>query len=162
MAIFEASEDDYRDKLEQIKLQKKDNLKKLKAVTRCLERDGSMLDAELEYRIPVGNMDDLTAVVRDKVPGNLQRMQNEEVASKVILKAIADEFFHVSKVKTNTAEVDASDYGAMDVRAEEFIQKRVKQIIETMERMGIDADRLTEYSIDVLSEVFSFRVFYWN
>ncbi len=245
MAIFGASEDDYRDKLEQIKLQKKDNHKKLKAVVRCLEREGTMLDAELEYRIPVGNMDDLTAVVRDKVPGNLQRVQNEEVASKVI----ADEFFDVSKVKTNTVEVDVSDYGAMDVReeeltvtaecvelglrkknitkyesaklpsnkadymrmsvaekvhcypfdiegtdlafemvktyfetvglevdfhtvyeeamllidyyeqqkAEEFIQERMKQIIGTMERMGIDADRLTEYSTDVLSEVFSFR-----
>ncbi len=245
MAIFGASEDDYRDKLEQIKLQKKDNHKKLKAVVRCLEREGSMLDAELEYRIPVGNMDDLTAVVRDKVPGNLQRVQNEEVASKVI----ADEFFDVSKVKTDTIEVDVSDYGAMDVRAEEltvtaecvesglrkknitkyesaklpsnkadymrmsvaekvhcypfdiegtdlafemvktyfetvglevdfhtvyeeamllidyyeqqkaeeFIQERVKQIIGIMERMGIDADRLTEYSADVLSEVFGFR-----
>ena len=245
MAIFGASEDDYRDKLEQIKLQKKDNHKKLKAVVRCLEREGTMLDAELEYRIPVGNMDDLTAVVRDKVPGNLQRVQNEEVASKVI----ADEFFDVSKVKTDTIEVDVSDYGAMDVReeeltvtaecvelglrkknitkyesaklpsnkadymrmsvaekvhcypfdiegtdlafemvktyfetvglevdfhtvyeeamllidyyeqqkAEEFIQERMKQIIGTMERMGIDADRLTEYSTDVLSEVFSFR-----
>lgn len=245
MDIFGAAEDDYRDKLEQIKLQKKDNHKKLKAVVRCLEREGSMLDAELEYRIPVGNMDDLTAVVRDKVPGNLQRVQNEEVASKVI----ADEFFDISKVKTNTIEVDVSDYGAMDVRAEEltvtaecvesglrkknitkyesaklpsnkadymrtsvaekvhcypfdikgtdlafemvktyfetvglevdfhtvyeeamllidyyeqqkaeeFIQERVKQIIGTMERMGIDADRLTEYSADVLSEVFGFR-----
>ena len=33
----------------------------------------------------------------------------------------------------------------------------MKQIIGIMERMGIDADRLTEYSADVLSEVFGFR-----
>ena len=32
MDFFEASEDDYRERLEQIKLQKKDNRKKLKAV----------------------------------------------------------------------------------------------------------------------------------
>ena len=70
MAFCEFSEEDYRERLEQIKFQKKDNLKNLKAVERCLERDGSMLDAELEYRIPVGNMDDLTEVARDEVPGN--------------------------------------------------------------------------------------------
>ena len=32
LAFFEASEDDYRERLEQIKLQKKDNRKKLKAL----------------------------------------------------------------------------------------------------------------------------------
>lgn len=40
LEFFKASEDDYRERLEQIKLQKKDNRKKLKAVERCLERDG--------------------------------------------------------------------------------------------------------------------------
>lgn len=54
LAFFEFSEEDYRKRLKQIKLQKKDNLKKLKAVERCLEREESMPDAELEYRIPVG------------------------------------------------------------------------------------------------------------
>ncbi len=67
LEFFEASEDDYRERLEQIKLQKKDNRKKLKAVERCLERDESLLDAELEYRIPVGDMAD---VENDKVPEN--------------------------------------------------------------------------------------------
>ena len=57
LEFFEASEDDYRERLEQIKLQKKDNRKKLKAVERCLERDGSLAEAELEYRIPVGDME---------------------------------------------------------------------------------------------------------
>lgn len=72
LEFFEASEDDYRERLEQIKLQKKDNRKKLKAVERCLERDGSLLDAELEYRIPVGDMAD---VENDKVPENPYRVQ---------------------------------------------------------------------------------------
>lgn len=72
LEFFEASEGDYRERLEQIKLQKKDNRKKLKAVERCLERDGSLLDAELEYRIPVGDMAD---VENDKVPENPYRVQ---------------------------------------------------------------------------------------
>lgn len=70
LEFFEASEDDYRERLEQIKLQKKDNRKELKAVERCLERDGSLAEAELELRIPVGDMEDLADVENDKVPKN--------------------------------------------------------------------------------------------
>ena len=68
LEFFEASEGDYRERLEQIKLQKKDNRKELKAVERCLERDGSLAEAELELRIPVGDMEDLADVENDKVP----------------------------------------------------------------------------------------------
>ena len=91
LAFFEFLEEDYRERLEQIKLQKKDSLKKLKAVGRCLERDGSMLDAKLEYRIPVGNMDDLTEVARDEVPGNPHRQTEDLVVSQVISEDITDE-----------------------------------------------------------------------
>ena len=91
LAFFEASEDDYRERLEQIKLQKKNNHKKLKTVERCLERDGSTLDAELEYRIPVGNMDDLTEVARDEVLGNPHRQTEDLVVSQVISEDITDE-----------------------------------------------------------------------
>ena len=56
LEFFEASEGDYRERLEEIKLQKKDNRKKLKAVERCLARDGSLAEAELELRIPVDEM----------------------------------------------------------------------------------------------------------
>ena len=77
MEFFEASEDDYRERLEQIKLQKKDNRKKLKAVERCLERDGSLAEAELEYRIPVGDMVDMEEVEKDEVPGNPYRVACE-------------------------------------------------------------------------------------
>lgn len=45
LEFFEASEGDYRERLEEIKLQKKDNRKKLKAVERCLARDGSLAEA---------------------------------------------------------------------------------------------------------------------
>lgn len=70
LEFFEASEGDYRERLEQIKLQKKDNRKELKAVERCLERDGSLAEAELELRIPVGDMEDLADVENDKVSKN--------------------------------------------------------------------------------------------
>lgn len=70
LEFFEASDGDYRERLEQIKLQKKDNRKELKAVERCLERDGSLAEAELELRIPVGDMEDLADVENDKVPKN--------------------------------------------------------------------------------------------
>lgn len=91
LEFFEASVDDYREQLEQIKLQKKDNLKKLKAVERCLGRDGSTLDAELEYRIPVGNMDELTEVARDEVPGNPHQQTEDLVVSQVISEDTTDE-----------------------------------------------------------------------
>lgn len=74
LEFFEASEDDYRESLEQIKLQKKDNRKKLKAIERCLGRDGSLLEAELEMRILVDDMEDLAEVENDKVPENPYRV----------------------------------------------------------------------------------------
>ena len=91
LVFFEASEDDYRERLEQVKLQKKDNHKKLKAMERCLERDGSTLDAELEYRIPVGNMDELTEVTRDEMPRNPHRQTEDLVVSQVSSEDITDE-----------------------------------------------------------------------
>ena len=83
LEFFEASEDDYRERLEQIKLQKKDNRKKLKAVERCLERDGSLAEAELEMWIPVGDMEDMAEVEKDEVPGNPYRVP-EVVEADVI------------------------------------------------------------------------------
>ena len=210
LEFFEVSVDDYRERLEQIKLQKKDNLKKLKAVERCLERDGSMLDAELEYRIPIGNMDDLIEVARDEVPGNPHRQTEDLVVSQVISEDITDEIAadagdrdaadiklpankadymrmsvaekvccypfdakgtesafemvrsYFEKIDMNTdfhsvyeeAKILADYYEKQKV--EEFIGERAERVIETMKLLGIDAGRMAEYSIDVLSEVFSF------
>lgn len=103
LAFFEASEDDYRERLEQIKLQKKNNHKKLKTVELCLERDGSTLDAELEYRIPVGNMNDLTEVARDEVLGNPHRKTEDLVISQVISEDITDE------IAADVGDRDAAD-----------------------------------------------------
>lgn len=41
-------------------------------------------------------------------------------------------------------------------KAEEFLQKQVEQIIGRIELLEIDADRLTAYSTDGLSEAFGF------
>ena len=263
LIFFEASEEDYRERLAQIKLQKKDNHKKLKAVERCLERDGSMLDAELEYRILVDDMVDLTDVEKDAVPGNPYRVQEDVVAADIltepfveaITEAVAeDEITAEVEAVVETATVDVSaeseivvvddkiieeaeldgiesvapgqgqdevhmfgkimklpsdktEYMRMDVaekvrcypfddkgtdaafemvrayfekigmdtsfhsvyeelklltdyyekqKAEEFIGERAERVIETMKFLGINSDRIAEYSADVLSEAFGF------
>ena len=117
LIFFEASEEDYRERLEQIKLQKKDNYKKLKAVERCLERDGSTLDAELEYRIPVDEIVDLADVEKDAVPANPYRVKEDvEVADMIterfveaITEAVAaDEIVVEVETDVETATVDVS------------------------------------------------------
>ena len=131
LELFEASVDDYRERLEQIKLQKKDNLKKLKAVERCLERDGSMLDAELEYRIPVGNMDDLTEVARDEVPGNPHRQTEDLIVSQVISEDITDEIAadvgdrdvaDINEISDNIVEIDTDEVGEPDLRKGDILK----------------------------------------
>jgi hypothetical protein len=272
LEFFEASEDDYRERLEQIKLQKKDNQKKLKAVERCLERDGSMLDAELEYKIPVDDMVDLAEVARDEVLENPYREQEymkvaepivehgvdpsiepstepiggavvDDIVSEIGVAAesvgthasavadtiVVEDTMAVEPYSNVTEEVpiglemendevqesgeiiklpdNKADYMRMSVsekvrcyplddkgtdtafemvrayfkrigmdtsfdsvyeesklltdyyekqKAEEFIGERTEQVIKTIELLGIDAKRLTEYSADVLSEVFGF------
>ena len=260
LEFFEASEDDYRERLEQIKLQKKDNRKKLKAVERCLERDGSLAEAELELRIPVGDMEDMADVENDKVPENPYRVQEDVVVAEAITEPVTesvedDEIVSEVGVAAETvvtgveavanavitdiestveteiddmavnvesglqnddireygAKVrlpsDKADYMRMSVdekvrcylfdnkgtdaafemvrtyfekigmdtsfdsvyeetklltdyyekqNAEEFIEERAEHVIETMKLFGINSSRITEYSADVLSEVFGF------
>ena len=263
LIFFEASEEDYRERLEQIKLQKKDNYKKLKAVERCLERDGSMLDAKLEYRIPGDDTVDLIDVEKDAVPENPYRVKEDVVAADIltepfveaITEAVAeDEITAEVETIVETATVDVTaepeievvenamvaeadidekesvatgpeqdkvhkfgktmklpsdkrKYMRMNVaekvccypfddkgtdaafemvrayfekigmdtsfhsvyeesklltdyyekqKAEEFIGERAERVIETMKFLGINSDRIAEYSADVLSEVFGF------
>ncbi len=263
LEFFEASEADYRERLDQIKLQKKDNRKKLKAVERCFERDGSLTEAELELRIPVDEMEDMANVENDKVPENPYRAQEDVVDEKLIteplVEAITDTIFEdeiiaevEEVVETAAADVssepeivvvddeiigeaeldetenvapdlendeihksgetmklpsDKTEYMRMDVaekvrcypfddkgtdaafemiqayfekigmdtsfhtvyeesklltdyyekqKAEEFLEERAEQAIETMKLFGINSSRITEYSADVLSEVFGF------
>ncbi len=210
LEFFEASADDYRERLEQIKLQKKDNLKKLKAVERCLERDGSTLDAEMEYWISVDDMVELAEIEKDEVPENPYYQTEDLVVSQVISEDITDEI--AADVEDRDAAdmklpANKADYMKMSVaekvfyypfdtkgtksafemvrayfekidmdtgfhsvyeeakllsdyyekqKVEEFIGERAERVIETMKLLGIDAGRMAEYSIDVLSEVFSF------
>ena len=123
LVLFEASANDYRERLEKVKLQKKDNHKKLKAVERCLERDGSTLDAELEYRIPVGNMDELTEAARDEVPRNPHRQTKDLVVSQVISEDITDEIA-ADVGDRDTADVklpaNKADYMRMSVAEKVF------------------------------------------
>ena len=270
LEFFEVSEDDYRERLEQIKLQKKDNRKKLKVVERCLERDGSLLEAELEMRIPVDDMEDLAEVENDKVPENPYRVQevveventalDDAVEADVItepeFEAVVDDEFEteaeavaeadvtgfetVGKTAVTNAESvvetdidvmdesvesglqnddireygetvrlpsDKTDYMRMSVdekvrcypfddkrtdvafemvrtyfekigmdtsfdsvyeetklltdyyeehNAEGFIQERTEQIMEKMNMLGIDAGKISECPVDVLSKVFDF------
>ena len=125
LAFFEFSEEDYREWLEHIKLQKKDNLKKLKVVERCLERDESMPDVELECRILVGNMDDLTEVARDEVPGNPHRQTEDLVVSQVISEDITDEIAtddgnrdvdNINEIYDNIVEIDTDEDGESNLR----------------------------------------------
>ena len=131
LAFFEFSEEDYREWLEHIKLQKKDNLKKLKVVERCLERDESMPDVELECRILVGNMDDLTEVARDEVPGNPHRQTEDLIVSQVISEDITDEIAadvgdrdvaDINEISDNIVEIDTDEVGEPDLRKGDILK----------------------------------------
>lgn len=41
-------------------------------------------------------------------------------------------------------------------KSEAAIQVQTERIVERLELLGIDSNRLTEYSVDILSEVFDF------
>ena len=121
MAFFEASVDDYWKRLKQIKLQKKDNLKELKAVERCLERDGSTLDAEMEYWISVDDMVDLEEIEKDEPDLRKGDIPKYEEAKSASNKA--------DYMRMSVAE---------KVRCYPFDEKRTEQIIETMGLLGIN------------------------
>lgn len=163
MACFEASEDDYRERLEQIKLQKKDNDKKLKAVERCLMRDGSLLEAELEFRIPVGDMEDIEEIARDEVPENPYRMQETvavpEENISVVSEPVADEIveadvitaFNVEVVGetdvfgtvTEVAEKNADDINGI-YNSETGMSGKVEVVLTGMETMNVGMEITAE------------------
>lgn len=120
LEFFEASADDYRERLEQIKLQKKDNLKKLKAVERCLGRDGSTLDAELEYRIAVDDMVELAEIEKDEVPRNPYHQIEDLVVSQVISEVITDE------ITADVGDRDAADM-KLPVNKADYIRMSVAE-----------------------------------
>ena len=147
LAFFEASEGDYRERLEQIKLQKKDNRKKLKAVERCLERDGSMLDAEFILQIPVGDMVDLVDVEKDEVPGNPYRVPEVVEVENTALDDVVE-----ADVITET-EFDAVVDDEFETEVETFAETAITGF-ETVGKTAItitNAESVVETDIDVIA-----------
>ncbi|MGN0132162.1 MAG: relaxase/mobilization nuclease domain-containing protein [Lachnospiraceae bacterium] len=141
LEFFEASEDDYRERLEQIKLQKKDNRKKLKAVERCLERDGSLLEAELEMWIPVGDMEDMAEVEKDEVPGKPYRVPEVVEAENTALDDVVE-----ADVITEP-ELEAF----VDDELEAFVDDELETEVEPFAETAVaNAESVVETDIDVM------------
>lgn len=146
LEFFEASEDDYRERLEQIKLQKKDNRKKLKAVERCLERDGSLAEAELEYKIPVDDMVDLAEVAEDNVPENPYRVQEVVEVENIAL----DDVVETDVIAKPEFEAIVDD--ELETEVEPFAETAIIGV-ETVGKTAItNAESVVETDIDVMAE----------
>lgn len=110
-ALFEASEAEYREKLNRIKLEKKENHQKLKAVARCFNRDGTELDAELEYRIPVDDIVELADIEKDEVPENPYREKSNAAQvrnAKEFIKEAAADIVDIGEVAEMTEVITES------------------------------------------------------
>lgn len=146
LEFFEASEGDYRERLEEIKLQKKDNRKKLKAVERCLARDGSLAEAELELRIPVDEMEDMANVENDKVTENPYRVQKVVEVENTALDDVVE-----ADVVTEP-EFEAVVDDEFETEAEAFAEADVTGL-ETVGKTAVtNAESVVETDIDVMDE----------
>ncbi len=144
LEFFEVSEGDYRERLEQIKLQKKDNRKKLKAVERCLERDGSLMEAELEMRIPVDDMVDLVDVEKDEVPGNPYRVPEVvEVENTALDDAVEADVI-------TEPEFEAIVDNELETEAEAFAETAVTGVKTVGKTAITDAESVVETDIDMM------------
>lgn len=146
LEFFEASEDDYRERLKQIKLQKKDNRKKLKAVERCLERDGSLAEAELEYRIPVGDMVDMAEVEKDEVPGNPYRVQEDVEVENTVL----DDAVEADVITEPKFELVVDD--ELETEVETFAETAVTGLKTVGKTAVTNAESVVKTDIDVMAE----------
>lgn len=149
LEFFEASEDDYRERLEQIKLQKKDNRKKLKAVERCLERDGSLAEAELEMWIPVGDMENMAEVEKDEVPGNpyqVPEVVEADVITEPEFEAIVDDEVETEvEPFAETAIIGVETVGKTAItNAESVVETDIDMMAESVES-GLQNDDIREY-----------------
>lgn len=132
--------------MEQIKLQKKDNRKKLKAVERCLERDGSLGEAELEYRIPVGDMVDMEEVEKDEVPGNPYRVQEDvEVENTVLDDAVEADVITEPKFESVVDD-------ELETEVETFAETAVTGLKTVGKTAVTNAESVVKTDIDVMAE----------
>lgn len=182
VVLFEEKETKYRERLEEIKLLKKENIKKLKIVERCIGKEASALEAELERRMLVEELEDINNIVADKIPENpfvssIPRPSKDEYMSMSVEERVRCYPFDTKgtekaydMVKEYFKEVGISaDFDSVyeEVRAlvdyyeknrlEDVIQKKAEQIIGVMEVMGMDAAGLKEYPTDVLGQVFEVK-----
>lgn len=146
LEFFEASEDDYRERLKQIKLQKKDNRKKLKAVERCLEREGNLAEAELEYRIPVGDMVDMAEVEKDEVPGNPYRVQEDVEVENTVL----DDAMEADVITEPKFESVVDD--ELETEVETFAETAVTGLKTVGKTAVTNAESVVKTDIDVMAE----------
>ena len=78
-----------------------------------------MLDAELEYRIPVDDMVDLADVEKDAVPGNPYRVKEDVMAAELITKPIVEVIAEAVTENEIVAEVEADvETATVDVSTE--------------------------------------------
>ncbi|WP_075717784.1 hypothetical protein [Roseburia sp. 499] len=117
--------------MEQIKLQKKDIRDKLKAVVRCLERDGSLKDAELELRIPVDELDDIAEMYKVEVPENPYRVQKAETTADPVAETDMEE----NCKREDIAEAVSEDIIAecLDASRMELLEEPVNEYAEIVE-----------------------------
>lgn len=108
MELYEASEADYRERLERIKLEKQKNRKELKTVVRCFERDSSQMEADLERMIPVEELVDLEAATYDEIPENPYRVQVDVATAETIQNTLVDAAIDETKtdIQANTVVAD--------------------------------------------------------
>lgn len=143
VASFETSEPEYHEKLEQIKLQKKENRKKLKAVERCLERDGSLAEAELEYKIPVDDMVDLAEVEKDEVPENPYRVQEVVGVEETVLGETMESAVIMASENEAVTET-ASNQMAETRDVEEEMVCKDETIVSDVERFDAVSDEVAK------------------
>lgn len=124
----------------------KDNRKKLKAVERCLERDGSLLEAELEMRIPVDDMEDLAEVENDKVTENPYRGQKVVEVENTALDDVVE-----ADVITEP-EFEAVVDGGLETEVETFAETAVTGVETGGKTAVTNAERVVETDIDVMAE----------
>ena len=127
-------------------LPKKDNRKKLKAVERCLERDGSLGEAELEYRIPVGDMVDMEEVEKDEVPGNPYRVQEDvEVENTVLDDAVEADVITEPKFESVVDD-------ELETEVETFAETAVTGLKTVGKTAVTNAESVVKTDIDVMAE----------
>lgn len=148
MELYEASEADYRERLERIKLEKQKNWKELKAVERCLKRDGSLMEAELERMVPVDELVDLETVVRDEIPKNSYHEQVNVTTVESIQNTVVD-------VAVNEVIADVrADIVVADVRTLEtdvdVTEKNIKAVYRESTQKTEEAHRLPDNKADYM------------